>query len=131
MRSGFFYRVLYFLLPTPILGAFKRKWILPRAKKYATGIFLPTKSCRPPSSNPNTIKKRLTANAVRRFFGRSVGIRTRGLLDPNRRTMRYVGLRLSPRIRITGDGKRLDTTNFLMFSTQLLYHKSVPKASRI
>ena len=64
-------------------------------------------------------------------YGRSVGIRTRGLLDPNRRTMRYNGLRQQPRIRITQDGKRLDSTNFLMFSTQILYHKSVPKASII
>ena len=60
------------------------------------------------------------------FIGRSVGIRTRGLLDPNRRTMRYDGLRQQPRIRITQDGKRLDSTNFLMFLTQILYHKSVP-----
>ena len=45
--------------------------------------------------------------------------------------MRYNGLRQQPRIRITQDGKCLDSTNFLMFSTLILYHKSVPKASII
>ena len=50
-------------------------WVRSRENGFSPGLknmppayFLPTKSCRPPSSNPNTIKKRLTANAVRLFL---------------------------------------------------------------
>ena len=52
-------------------------------------------------------------------------------LGPEPSAMRYIGLRLPPRTQITGDGKRLDSTNFLMLLTQLLYHKIGGNASKI
>ena len=46
-------------------------WILPRAKKHATGMFFALPTARPPSSNPESdAKKETDHNVVGFFFGR-------------------------------------------------------------
>ena len=68
----------YSLMPTPVPGAFRKRWILERPKNTPPACFLNG------LSNPITASKKESPPSGWTFlFGRSGGIRTRGLLDPN------------------------------------------------